>query len=172
MLNFYLYSVTSISLFMFYFATMVFVRGSFLLIIGGDADQAGIRSLAIGLGYAAVAFPLWWVHWGWVRKQFKHAEGDAIQGHHFYLFSVVCLNAMVILFAGGMGISSLVKILFGAGNTTVEGMASSGVMIFALLLSIALWHHHWWQFIVGFNGDFPLGKKPEVFTTEASSQSQ
>ena len=103
MLNLYLYSVTSISLLLFYVAILVFVRGSFLLVIGGDLDQYAIRTIASGVGYAAVAFPIWWIHWGWLRQLFKRAKGDEVLGHQFYLFTVVCLNAMAILFAGGLG---------------------------------------------------------------------
>lgn len=169
MLNFYLYSVTSISLTLFYFGFLVFVRGAFLLIFDTDADDAAIRTLASGLGYAVVSFPLWWMHWDWLRQRFSQAEGDDVLGHQFYLFSVVCLNAMAILFAGGVGVSSLVKYLLGAGDSSASGMAASGVLIFTMLLSMALWRHHWRQFTVGFSEIFPIGKSRTEVPKEAAS---
>lgn len=159
MLNVYLYSVTSISLTVFYVACLVFARGAFLFIFGAESGQEAVRIFAGGLGFAAVAFPIWWIHWGWLRKQFERAEGDSVLGHRFYLFSVVCLNAIAMLFAGGVGISSLAKYLFGAGNTSPSAMAGTGMLVFSLLLSFVLWRHHWLQFSVGLGVDFPFGKK-------------
>ena len=146
MLNFYLYSVTSISLAVFYVAALVLVNGLLQLWLGGDVSPSTSKSIAAGLGFATVACPMWWVHWRWLRLQFSQAKGGAITWHRFYLFTIVCLNAMAMLIGGGIGITTLTGALLGLSDSLATGVAGAGVALFALGLSIGLWLHHWHQF--------------------------
>jgi hypothetical protein len=156
MINFYLYSVSSISLFLFYAAALSFVKGIFHYVAAAGAGAEALGAIASGLGYAAVAFPLWWLHWGWLRRQFDSDRSDQQVWHQFYLFTVVCLNVMVMLFAGGVGISSLLGYVLGARAITPEAASRSGLLVSALLLSFVLWRHHWRQFTSRFGKGIPF----------------
>ncbi|MDH3943788.1 MAG: DUF5671 domain-containing protein [Anaerolineae bacterium] len=163
MINFYLYSVTSISLLLFYTATLTFTKGAFYVVLGADDGNDGLQAIASGLGYAAVAFPLWWLHWSWLRKQFDAAKGDQNLWHQFYLFSVVCLNILVMLFAGGVGVASMLEYLLGAGDLAPRAVARTGVLVATLLLSFTLWRHHWQQFTQRFGQGLPfITPSPEI----------
>jgi hypothetical protein len=146
MLNFYLYSISAISLSIFYFAVLVAVGGVLRLLSGtSPLDQlAAQETLARGAGFALLGLPLWWLHWRWLRDQFSKASGYAVTWHRFYLFTIVCLSAIVMLFAGGAGFSGLLELVLG-GSAAAE-LENTGVYLAALVLSSALWLHHWRQF--------------------------
>ncbi len=149
MLNFYLYSITAISLSVFYFAALVAVGGTLRLLLGAGAAPierlAAQEMLAGGAGFAALAFPLWWLHWRWLRAQFSNASGPVVAWHRFYLFTIVCLSAVVVLVAGGVGLSGVLQLILGAGLSAGK-LENTGVYLASLALSGALWLHHWRQF--------------------------
>ena len=146
MLNFYLYSVTSISLTVFYIASIVLVNGLLRLFLGIEIDESASKNIAAGAGFATVSLPMWWIHWRWLQQQFKQAEGEAVTWHRFYLFTIVCLNAMAILISGSIGVMGLVGVTLGVADGGAEAAVSAGVALFAALLSVGLWLQHWRQF--------------------------
>ncbi len=150
MLNFYLYSISAISLSTFYFAALLALGGLLQLLFGIQeppaSHSAARETLATGLGFLAVALPLWWLHWR--RVLARGGQPDALpgDGHRFYLFSVICLNAVVILFSGGLGIAGLGHLVLGVAEDLPGDLVSTGVFLGGFLLSGALWRHHWQQF--------------------------
>lgn len=150
MLNFYLYSISAISLSAFYVATLVVVGQLLSLALGAPVSplvQAEIRqTLADGLGFLVVSLPLWWLHWNALRRQFRQAAGSVVAWHRFYLFTVVCLNVVIILVAGSLGITGLIRQILGVGPQSAGDLARNGVFLTSLVLSLALWWHHWSQF--------------------------
>ncbi len=146
MLNFYLYSVTSISLTVFYIAAVVLVNGLLRLWLGVDTGEETRKAIAGGAGFISVSLPMWWIHWRWLRLQFSQTQATDITWHRFYLFTIVCLNAMAILIGGSIGVTNLAGIILAIGDTTAKSLANAGIALFALLLSGGLWLHHWRQF--------------------------
>jgi len=146
MLNVYLYSVTSISLTTFYIAAIVLVNGLLRLWLGVDIDEEAGRAIAGGAGFAMVSLPLWWVHWRWLRWQFRQTEAPDTMWHRFYLFTVICLNAIVILIAGSVGLANLISAALGVSETTTRGLINAGTALCASTLALSIWLHHWRQF--------------------------
>jgi hypothetical protein len=147
MLNFYLYSISAISLSVFYFSALVAVGGLLRLLIGAPVSDpyTAQETLSRGAGFAMLALPLWWVHWRWLRSQFFKASGYALAWHRFYLFTIICLTAIAMLLAGGVGLSGVLELTL-SGSLGASEMENTGVYLATLLLSGALWLHHWRQF--------------------------
>ncbi len=143
MLHFYLYSVTSISLVTLYVATLVLVKGVLRLLLGVEPDDASREAVANGLGFLVIALPLWIVHWRWLRGQFARAQGGGVTAHRFYLFTVVCLNALAIMVGGSMGARALANAILGVGPESAQVWVRTGVAFTAMGLSLFLWLHHW-----------------------------
>jgi Domain of unknown function (DUF5671) len=150
MLNFYLYSISAIALTTFYFAALVVVNGVLQIIFNGSlkpSDQRQVMAvIAGGLGYLLIALPLWWMHWRWLRQEFEHAQETSIPWHRFYLFTIVCLNAIAILILGSLGIAAVARLGLGVADSSGRDLSQAGVLLFAMALSAALWAHHWGQF--------------------------
>lgn len=150
MLNFYLYSISSISLTLFYFATLIGIGGLLRYALGLASTPAEIASLqesiAGGLGFGLIAFPTWWLHWRWLRNQFKEAAGPSVDWHRFYLFTIVCLNALALLITGSIGLGGLLRLALGAGPEAADTLARAGLALTGWALSTGLWVHHWRQF--------------------------
>lgn len=159
MLNFYLYSITAISLAIFYAASIIVVNGILQLAFPAGpvppARQDTIELIAGALGFFLIALPLWWLHWRWLRAEFSRAEGSAVSWHRFYLFTIVCLNALAILLLGSQGISGAVRLSLGVVEPVGRTMSQTGMLLFALALSTLLWGHHWRQFKGGRGELFP-----------------
>ncbi len=147
MLNFYLYSISAISLSVFYFSMLVAVGGALRLLLGvpPGATFAAQETLAGGAGFAILALPLWWLHWHWLRSQFANASGPTLAWHRFYLFTIICLTAIAMLVAGGVGLSGVLRLALGSSEGPAA-LENTGVYLATLALSGALWLHHWRQF--------------------------
>ncbi len=143
MFNFYLYSVTSVSLVTLYVATLVLVKGLLRLALGVEPDYASREAVANGLGFLVIALPLWVIHWRWLRQQFVRAQGGAVTAHRFYLFTVVCLNAMAIMVGGSLGATALANAILGVSSGGADVWVRTGVAFTAMGLSLFLWLHHW-----------------------------
>jgi hypothetical protein len=146
MLNFYLYSISSVSLTAFYIATLVAIGNLLSLLLGVNTGVSTRGNIAGGLGFALVSLPVWWLHWRWLRNQFAQAAGAAVNWHRFYLFTIVCLNAIAMLFSGGLGITALARLGLRASGDTGATFAQAGLYLSCLGLSAGLWLHHWRQF--------------------------
>ncbi|MDX1437242.1 MAG: DUF5671 domain-containing protein [Anaerolineales bacterium] len=171
MLNFYLYSITAISLAAFYTAAIIAVNGFLRLAFNATqipGDQEIMEGIAAALGFLLIALPIWWLHWRWLRVEFTRAEGSAVSWHRFYLFTIVCLNALAILLIGSMGITGVMRIGLGIATTGGQDFARTGVFLFALLLSTLLWVHHWGQFKGG-RGELHPPKAEELEVSPQSS---
>jgi uncharacterized membrane protein len=160
MFNFYLYSVTSITLTAFYTGAVVLVNGLLRLWLGVDTSEATLKSIAIGTGLVTVAFPSWWLHWRWLKLQFDRAQGTAVAWHRFYLFTIICLNAMAILIGGSIGVANLMGVALNISDAVAKDVATAGIALFVLLLSIGLWRHHWGQFKGGMGELLPRAPAP------------
>ena len=156
MLNFYLYSVTSISLAAFYFAAVYLVSGVLRFALGVDADTQVRNAIASGLGIVVAALPLWYVHWGWLREQFRQAKPEDVGFHRFYLFTVVCLSAMALLVSGSVAVTRLMNIALGVGPGTTASAAQAATALATFGLSFAIWILHWGQFQGG-RGEMQVG---------------
>ena len=140
MLNFYLYSVTALTLATSYGATLVFVHGLLSYLLGVDMDYASRSALANGLGFALVATPLWRIHWHWLGS--RSVEEEAATGHRFYLFTVVCLNAVAVMVAGSIGVTGLLRLFLGLEWPVAPAAVTASVALIACGLSAWLWWHH------------------------------
>ncbi len=129
---------------------------SVLVAVGGAAAPAyqdvpaptsshAQETLSRGAGFAILALPLWWLHWRWLRSQFSKASGYALTWHRFYLFTIICLTAIAMLLAGGVGLSGVLELTL-SGSLGASEMENTGVYLATLVLSGALWLHHWRQF--------------------------
>lgn len=144
MLNFYLYSVSSVSLAAFYVAAIFLGDGLVRMTTGGGLDGEGRQMVASGMGVVVAALPLWLVHWRWLRQQFRSAKGSEEAFHRFYLFTVVCLSAMATLVTASMAATRLMKMILEIAQPQ-DGPRAITAML-ALLLSAGIWLHHWSQF--------------------------
>lgn len=140
MLNFYLYSVSALTLATSYAATLIFVDGLLRYLFGVDTGYASREAMANGLGFALVATPLWLVHWRWLGR--LSADSEPTTGHRFYLFTVVCLNAVAVMVAGSIGVTGLLRLLLGLEWPAANAAVSVGVALMACGLSAWLWWHH------------------------------
>lgn len=150
MLNFYLYSISAISISTLYFAALVAIGGGLRLIFGTQGPVSELvdarETLATGFGFLSIALPLWWLHWRRVLQREHQEASPPGDGHRFYLFTVICLNAVIILFGGGLGISILGRLVLGVTDDLPTALVNGGVFLSSLALSMALWRHHWQQF--------------------------
>ncbi|MBP8108968.1 MAG: hypothetical protein KBG20_17650 [Caldilineaceae bacterium] len=146
MLNFYLYSVTSISLAAFYFAAVYLVSGVLRFALGVDADDQVRTAIASGLGIVVAALPLWVVHWRWLREQFRQARPEDVAFHRFYLFTIVCISALALLVSGSVAVTRLMNIALGVGPDTTLSAAHAATAFATFMLSLTIWLLHWGQF--------------------------
>ena len=140
MLKFYLYSVSALTLVTSYGATLIFIHGLLSYLFGVDTGYASREAMANGLGFALVATPLWLVHWHWLGQQAVDAEQTT--GHRFYLFTVVCLNALAVMVAGSIDVTGLLRLLLGLEWPAAPAALSVRVALVACGLSAWLWWHH------------------------------
>jgi len=140
MLNFYLYSVSALTLATSYGALLIFVQGFLSYLLGVDTGFASREAMANGLGFALVATPLWLVHWRWLCRQ--SADGEQATGHRFYLFTVICLNALALMIAGSIGVTGLLRLLLGLEWPAANAAVTVGVALTACGISAWLWWHH------------------------------
>lgn len=140
MLSFYLHSVSALTLATSYGATLLFVYGFLSYLFGVDTGYTSREAMANGLGFALVATPLWLVHWQWLRRQSPY--GGQATGHRFYLFTVVCLNAVAVMVAGSIGVTGLLRLLLGLEWPASRAAVAVGVALAGCGLSTWLWWHH------------------------------
>lgn len=156
MLNFYLYSVTSISLTAFYFAAVYLVSGVLRFALGVDADAQVRNAIASGLGIVVAALPLWYVHWRWLREQFRQAKPEDVLFHRFYLFTIVCISALALLISGSVAVTRLMNIVLSAGPGPTLSAAHAATALATFMLSLTIWLLHWGQFQGG-RGEMGVG---------------
>lgn len=140
MLNFYLYAVSALTLATGYGAALIFVHGLLSYLLGVDTGYASRTDMANGLGFVVVATPLWLVHWQWLRRQ--SGGSDPSPGRRFYLFTVICLNAVAVMAAGSIGVTGLLRLLLGLEWPAAGAAVPVGVALTACVLSGWLWWHH------------------------------
>lgn len=153
MLNIYLYSVSSISLIILYVAGYVLFDALLRFLFGVDTGISTRQAIAAGLGYTAIAFPLWRIHWQWLIQHIVSGSPLAIRNSQFaidfhrrYLFIVTGINIAAMLFGGGISIMSLAQLALGASTDVGMTCVNIGRAFFIFLLSTALWLHHWQEF--------------------------
>lgn len=161
MLNIYLYTVTSVSLLILYIAGYVLFDAMLRFLFGVDTGISTRQAIAGGLGYTAIAFPLWRMHWQWLNKhvqstsQFKIHNASTrlstssqltIDFHRRYLFIVTGISILAMLLGGGISIMSLAQLALGASENVGMTFVNVGRALFIFLLSTALWLHHWQEF--------------------------
>ncbi len=160
MLNIYLYSVSSISLIILYVAGYVLFDALLRFLFGVDTGISTRQAIAAGLGYTAIAFPLWRIHWQWLIQHIAtgqsalrihsfhsgQAPHSAFDFHRRYLFIVTGINIAAMLFGGGISIMSLAQLALGASTDVGMTCVNIGRAFFIFLLSTALWLHHWQEF--------------------------
>lgn len=150
MLTFYLHSISAISLTILYFAALVAIGATLQLILGNQGSTSALvearETLATGLGFLAIALPLWWLHWRRLLGRFSQGDETAAGVNRFYLYTVLCLNAIVILFSGGLGLRSLGRLALGVADDLPSDLINGGVFLSSLGLSVVIWRHHWRQF--------------------------
>ncbi len=153
MLNIYLYSVSSISLLILYIAGYVLFDAMLRFLFGVDTGISTRQAIAAGLGYTAIAFPLWHIHWRWLTQHVDRLTDSAIRNpqsaiefHRRYLFTVTAINIAAMLFGGGISIMSLAQLALGASTDVGMTCVNIGRAFFIFLLSTALWLHHWQEF--------------------------
>ena len=167
MLNFYLYSISAIALAAFYTAAIVLANGVLRLALNPPVTLLArndlIETVASAFGILVISLPIWWLHWRWLRAEFPRALGAAVSWHRFYLFTIVCLNALAVLLLGSLGIAGLARISLGVAGAGRGDLSQAGVFLFATALSGLLWFHHWGQFKGG------RGELLPISTTEAEA---
>ena len=152
MLNVYLYSVSSISLIILYVAGYVLFDALLRFLFGVDTGISTRQAIAAGLGYTAIAFPLWRIHWQWLIQHIVTGQPalqtphSALDFHRRYLFIVTGINIAAMLFGGGISIMSLAQLALGASTDVGMTCVNIGRAFFIFLLSTALWLHHWQEF--------------------------
>lgn len=158
MLNIYLYTVTSVSLLILYIAGYVLFDAMLRFLFGVDTGISTRQAIAGGLGYTAIAFPLWRIHWQWLNKHVQSTSQSlqdklAIQNsqltidfHHRYLFVVTSISILAMLLGGGISIMSLAQLALAASQNVGMTFVNVGRALFIFLLSTALWLHHWQEF--------------------------
>ncbi|MBI3158940.1 MAG: hypothetical protein HYZ26_05005 [Chloroflexi bacterium] len=157
MLYLYLYSVTGLSLLVFYFSVISGVNGFFDFIfqvpIGAYETTPGYESaITSGLGFAIVSFPLWVYHWRRLMRESMDFTESMLTAHRFYLFTVVCCLILMIIVSGGSGLASLLRMLFGFGESRAGNLSGMSTSVTIFLVSGGFWVHHWWQFRGKFGG--------------------
>jgi hypothetical protein len=155
MLNFYLYSVSSVSLATFYVATLILISGFLRLVFNVGSDYDNREAIAGGLGFLLVSFPLWMIHWRWLREQFDRQDDRSNILHRFYLFTVVCLNAIAVMIGGSIGATALANLLLSVGGDVPGTWIRAGVSLSATTMSLILWLHHWRQLQSGVDKSVP-----------------
>lgn len=152
MFNIYLYTVTSVSLLILYIAGYVLFDAMLRFLFGVDTGISTRQAIAGGLGYAAIAFPLWRIHWQWLVQHIATADSairtpqSAIDFHRRYLFIVTGISILAMLLGGGISIMSLAQLALGASENVGMTFVNVGRALFIFLLSTALWLHHWQEF--------------------------
>ncbi len=162
MLNVYLYSVSTVSLSAFYLAVIVLAINILKLAFGLEFDTETKQNVASSAGIIMASFPMWFIHWRWLRQQFKDASKNEIFLHRFYLFTIICLSAMAIIISGSVGVSHLVGLFLALHDSITSGLQKMLAAALILLVSLGLWFHHWRQF-KGNVGAF-LPAKPAIKT--------
>ena len=146
MVTLYLYSVSGISLAAFYVAALVFAGNALALAFGLEAGPDTRQTVATAAGVMAASFPMWAIHWRWLRRQFDRATKSEVLLHRFYLFTIICLSAMAILVSGSAAVSQLAGLLLKLNTPVAAGLQKGLAALAALGLSAGLWLHHWRQF--------------------------
>lgn len=164
MLYFYLYSVTGVALFVFTLSMMSGINGFFDFIfkvpLAAYETTPGYEgAIAFGLGYALISLPIWLYHWRRLTGESLRFADNLLTAHRFYLFTVVCLAVMLGIIAGGNGLSGLLRLAFGFGDSQAETLSNTAASFAILGVAGALWLHHWRQFRGRF-GEFESLLKP------------
>ncbi|MFQ5577526.1 MAG: DUF5671 domain-containing protein [Anaerolineae bacterium] len=146
MLNLYLYSVSAVSLAAFYVAALGFAANALALAFGLEGGPDIRHTVATAAGVVVASFPMWAIHWRWLRRQFGRATKNEVLLHRFYLFTIICLSAMAMLVSGSAAVSQLAGLLLGLTDTAAAGVQKGLAALATLGLSAGLWLHHWRQF--------------------------
>ena len=146
MLNVYLYSVSMVSLSAFYLAVIVLAVNILKSTFGLEFDTETKQYLAASVGIIMVSFPMWLIHWRWLRQQFANASKNEVFFHRFYLFTIICLSAMAMIISGSVGVSHLLGLFLALHETTTSGLQKMLAALLILIVTLGLWFHHWRQF--------------------------
>lgn len=150
MFRFYLYSVTAVSLGVFYTGITGAVKALASVFLDTpyqvlDLPFDTLIPISTGFGFAVIALPVWFLHWRWLLRLSVGFDKDDLQFHQFYLFTVVCILVFFALVSGGEAMANLFRYWLGAGlDPLVQAKAFGGLL--GLAITAALWLHHWFQF--------------------------
>lgn len=164
MLYIYLYSVTSVSLFVFVVSMVAGVNGLAEFLFNAPLSPyemipAQQGPLVFGLGYALISLPIWLYHWRWLTRESERFQETLLNGHRFYLFTVICLSVMMGIVVGGTAFSTAIRLLLGIFYEQAESWSQLAASFTLLLVAGGLWLHHWRQFRGRF-GDMSALLKP------------
>ena len=146
MLNIYLYSVSMVSLSAFYLAVIASAVNILKSAFGLDLDAETKQYVATSVGIIMASFPVWFIHWRWLRQQFANASENEVFFHRFYLFTIICLSAMAMIISGSVGLSHLRGLLLTLHESTTVGVQKMLAALLVLIVTLGLWFHHWRQF--------------------------
>jgi len=135
----YLTLVSIISLAGFYTAAVILSRAIPTFALGVD-DSAAIRgTLAMALGVAVAAFPLWRMHWMSLRRLWAERLDEGRQ----YLLLVSSLGVAATAISAGRLVTNLATLLLSAAPASRAGWANLLSALLLFLVSWLLWRHHW-----------------------------
>lgn len=151
MLYFYLYSITGLSLLVFYFSVISGLNGFYDLIFNVPLDvyetTPGYEgAITAGLGFAIISLPIWLYHWRRVLRESADFTESMLTAHRFYLFTVVCCLMLMIIITGGSGLAAVLRLAFGFGEGRAQNLSGMASTLSIFLFSGAFWLHHWKQF--------------------------
>jgi CDP-diglyceride synthetase len=133
----YTSTVSIISLAVAYAATLL-VGWSLARQVPGVRDTEQLSLLAYGAAVAIIAWPVWFLHWRWAKRDWLW-ESDRAQ-YHLMIFTVIGLIASAII--GAQFIARFFEVLLGARTLNND---TTGFLLGALwstVFSVWLWVYH------------------------------
>lgn len=135
----YLALVTWLSLAAFYTASAILAKRLPTFALGVDDGPAARQILALALGIAVAALPLWRIHWQALRRLWVENDGDG----RGYLLLTSSLGVLATAVTAAWLVSRAAGFLLGAVAPMRVGLADLLAALLLFLLSWMLWRHHW-----------------------------
>jgi hypothetical protein len=127
------------------FMALVVAYGSSLLVGWSLAQQVpGVRGddqmlvLARSAAIAVIAWPLWFVHWRWAKRDWLW-ESSAAQ---YYLAFFTISGLIASVWIGAQFLTRMFEVLFGARTLDNETMGYLLGSLWSTLFSLWLWIYH------------------------------
>lgn len=135
----YLTLVTWLSLAVLYAASLALGTRLPAFALDVDAGLAARRTLAVALGIAVAALPLWHVHWQALRRLWAETNSDG----RGYLLLTSSLGVLATAGTAAWLVSQAVGLALGTVTPTRAGAADLLAALLLFLVSWFLWRHHW-----------------------------